>query len=352
MIASAVEVRAYDRRDMRSRWGHWEAFVARRAPIPLSYHPAWLEVLAVGLGHAPHCLEAADGGEVRGLLPLAFVRSILFGKALVGLPYLNYGGVMADDEDVARLLIDRAVGLAGRLGARRLEVRHERAVEHPDLRRHPGRKVNVTRSLPATAGELWDGLGSGVRNQVRKGRKGGLAVAWGGEELLPEFHAVFSRNMRDLGTPSYGPGLFRAIVRQFPDRAEFCVVRAGDTPAAAALLVHGWGVTEVPSASSIRRFNPSCANMLMYWNLLERAVGRGQSSFDFGRSTAGGPVLKFKEQWGGRPTPAEWRVYAPSGEVGGARPDDPRYGRMIRLWKRLPLAVARHLGPLIVRGIP
>ena len=67
-----------------------------------------------------------------------------------------------------------------------------------------------------------------MRNQVRKGQKNGLMVAWGGEDLLPEFYDVFSRNMRDLGTPVYGRALFRAALRQFPDRAEFCVVRLED----------------------------------------------------------------------------------------------------------------------------
>jgi hypothetical protein len=34
------------------------------------------------------------------------------------------------------------------------------------------------------------------------------------------------------------------------------------------------------------------------------------------------------------------------------RPDNPRYERMIRLWKRLPVWLTRQFGPMIVRGIP
>ena len=137
-----------------------------------------------------------------------------------------------------------------------------------------------------------------MRNQVRKGEKSGLTVARGGEELLPDFYSVFSRNMRDLGTPVYGAGLFAAALRQFPSDAELFVVRAERTPVAAALLLHGPGVTEVPSASSLRQYNHTCANMLLYWNLLERAVERGQAVFDFGRSTIDGPTYRFKKQWG------------------------------------------------------
>ena len=210
----------------------------------------------------------------------------------------------------------------------------------------------MRRPLPATSEDLWKALASSVRNQIRKGRKNGLTVCWGGEELLPDFYAVFSRNMRDLGTPVYGRALFRSIVRHFPDQAEFCVVRAGDEPAAVALLLHGWGVTEVPSASSLRRFNPTCANMLMYWNLLERAVERGQGTFDFGRCTPDSSVLKFKQQWGGQAEPAQWQTYLRTGDATEGRPDNHRYQKFVNLWRRLPVPLTCWIGPPIVRGIP
>jgi len=53
--------------------------------------------------------------------------------------------------------------------------------------------------LPKTPEVLWKGLDAKVRNQIRKGQKANLSVAWGGPELLPDFYAVFSHNMRDLG---------------------------------------------------------------------------------------------------------------------------------------------------------
>jgi FemAB-related protein (PEP-CTERM system-associated) len=212
----------------------------------------------------------------------------------------------------------------------------------------------MRRSLPPTAGELWDDLDPKVRNQVRKADKAGLTVHWGGPDLLDPFYEVFSHNMRDLGTPVFGLSLFRAILKRFGDRAEICVVRLADagTPIAAALLLHGRGVTEVPSASSLRAYNATCANMLMYWKLLERAVERGQGIFDFGRSSPEASTFRFKKQWGAEPHPACWQYYLRSGDLSAMRPENPRYQRKIEAWKRLPLWLTRLIGPLIVRGIP
>jgi FemAB-related protein (PEP-CTERM system-associated) len=349
---SALTIEIRTPRELERRLPALETYVAAQEQMPLSRHPGWLSVLERGLGHEVLCLEAVEDGKTCGLLPLAHVHSLLFGHFLVSLPYLNHGGVLADNERVAQLLIDQSIELAKRLNVRYLELRHERALEHPALGDRMNHKVHMRLPLPATPGTLWDRLSGKVRNQVRKGQKSQLSVVWGGEDLLDEFYAVFSHNMRDLGTPVYGRRFFQSILRQFGERAELCVVRTGDKPAATALLLHGWGVTEVPSASSLRQFSSTCANMLLYWHLLERAVQRGQSVFDFGRSSMDSNTFRFKKQWGAEPSPADWQYHVRIGTINAVRPENPRYQRFIRMWQRMPLWLTRLVGPAIVRGIP
>ncbi len=351
--APAATIDLHTRQSLTAALPRLERFLLRDGPVvPLSRHPGWLPVLARGLQQTPYCLEAIDGDCTRGFLALVDVRTLLFGRFLVSLPYLNYGGPVAEDEEVAHQLIARAAELADQLGVKYLELRHEYPVAHPALRHVRTDKVHMRLDLPATPGTLWDDLDAKVRNQVRKGQKNNLTVSWGGHDQLRDFYTVFSQNMRDLGTPVYSRRLFAAILDQFPERAELCVVRSGDLPVASALLLHGWGVTEVPSASSLRSHNNTCANMLMYWQLLERAVQRGQDVFDFGRSSEDGPTMRFKKQWGATPAASEWQFYLRHGELGGLQKENPRYQMMIRLWQRLPVAVTRVLGPPIVRGIP
>jgi FemAB-related protein (PEP-CTERM system-associated) len=211
----------------------------------------------------------------------------------------------------------------------------------------------MRRELPATVDLLWKSYDPKVRNQVRKAEKSNFEVTWGGFDFLDDFMAVIEQNMRDLGTPFYGKAFFAAILEMFPEQAEIAVLRCPDGKSVAAgLLLHGSGITEVPSASSLKEYNSTCANMLLYRHLLDRAVRRGQSIFDFGRSTPEGPTFKFKKQWGASPSPAVWQYASLSGRVGDARPDNPRYALAIRLWKKLPVWLTSRIGPAIVRGIP
>ena len=328
-------------------------FVRTSAPtVPLGKHPAWLNVFRVALDHEVYAVEAIADGRTCGFLPLAHVSSLLFGRFLVSLPYLNTNGVVAASADVQAQLVSRAVTLADELNVRYLELRHETPVDHPELNAALTSKVHMRLPLPANTERLWKGFDPKVRNQVRKGEKNRFAVAWGGAELLDGFHDVLSRNMRDLGTPVYGKPLFREILATFPDDAEICLVRDGQRPIAAALLIHGWGTTEVPTASALKEYNPSCANMMMYARLLERSVQRGQREFDFGRSTTEGSTFRYKKQWGAVPHPAVWQYAVKDGGIADMRPDNPRYRHAIRVWQNLPLRLTRYLGPVIVRGIP
>src|SRR5215470_8127844 len=84
-------------------------YAARGDRVALSRDPGWLTVLAEAFGHTPYALEAVEDGRTVGYLPLAFVKSLLFGRYLVSLPYLNSNGIQADHDAAARALVDRAV---------------------------------------------------------------------------------------------------------------------------------------------------------------------------------------------------------------------------------------------------
>src|SRR5437660_5911862 len=100
------EVRDLSYNDLAARLPGFEAYLLRSENVPLSRHPAWLLVLQEGLRHIPYCLEATEDERTCGFLALAYVRSLIFGRVLVSLPYVNYGGIVAKDDLVMELLID------------------------------------------------------------------------------------------------------------------------------------------------------------------------------------------------------------------------------------------------------
>ncbi|KAA1261014.1 FemAB family protein [Rubripirellula obstinata] len=322
------------------------------APRLAAHQDHWMNSLCDGFGHRGFLLRAIDDDDVVGLLPLVLVSGPIFGKFLVSLPYLNTGGVWARSTDAALALIDRACDLADELDVKHLELRHEQNIEHPKFNFQRTDKVHMRLDLPATDEDLERMLKSKVRSQIRKSNEHHLSVEFGKMELVDDFHNVFARNMRDLGTPVFSKKLFQSIINHFADDAEFCVVRQSGRTIASGLLIHTDGCTEVPSASSLRSFNRTNANMLMYRSLLRRAIERGSQTFDFGRSSVGSGTYKFKSQWGAGPHAACWQYYVRKGDPNDMRPDAGGKQRLVKIWQRLPVWLTKTIGPTIVRGIP
>ena len=328
-----------------------DAYVAAHPEATAYHRRAWADLVHDTFGHRTANLVAESDGRIVGVLPLVFFRSAVFGRFAVSMPFFNYGGILADDAAVERELLARAVAEARAAGCSHLELRHTRQ-HFPELasKRH---KVAMVLPLAPNGDAQWLALDKKVRNQVRKAEKEGLTGESGGSELLPSFYEVFAHNMRDLGTPVYSSRFFDAVLTAFPDRSRVFVVRANGRPVAAS-IVHWTGATiEVPWASALREFNPLCANVLLYWHMVQFAVSRGCRSFDFGRSTPDEGTFRFKKQWGAEPRELVWEYWTADGTgVPELNPNNPKFDLAIRAWQRLPVWLATALGPSIVRNIP
>src|SRR4051812_9635032 len=86
----------------------WDIFVARRPWA--GYHDwRWRQVYEQVFGHTCTYFIASRDGGIEGVLPLVQIDSRLFGRTLTSLPFLNYGGVVADSEAAADALLTSAV---------------------------------------------------------------------------------------------------------------------------------------------------------------------------------------------------------------------------------------------------
>ncbi len=331
--------------------GEWDAFVAEHPGSTADHLYAWRTIFEDVLGHRTAYLVARCDGRVAGVLPLVLVRSRVFGRSAIAVPFLNYGGLLADHGAAKDALLAEATARARAFGASHIELRHvERQCEQLPFRQH---KLGMRRELTATSDALWSAVDRKIRNQVRKAQKEGLDAVTGGAELVSEFYTVFAENMRDLGTPVYPSALFSETLRLFPDRARVSVVRYKGRAVAAGIVIRFRDVVLNPWASSLREFRHLCPNMLLYWTLLEQAVKDGARVFDFGRSSPGGGTHQFKLQWGAVEAPLHWEyVLLTRAEPPNQGPSNPKFERAIRAWQRLPLSVANMLGPRIARHLP
>lgn len=330
---------------------HWDAYICARPEATHCHLWAWRQVIEETYGHGTHYLAAVSGGTVQGVLPLVSMQSWLFGTFLVSLPFLNYGGVLADSPKARDALTAEAAKLAAEIRARHVEIRQGDPAALGWKEVAP--KVAMRVPLPPTVGEYWNGLSSRLRNKVRRAGKNGLRARWGGVSAVASFYSVFSRNMRNLGTPVYPSRWFANVRDRFPASSDILEISDAGRPVAATFVTWYRDTVELPWIASVPEARGKYSTVQLYWTVLEWAIQRGFRRVDLGRCTPGSGVHRFKQQWGCEEKPLHWYYWlAPGQSIPQLRPDNPRYRMAIRAWQRLPLAVANQLGPRIVRSIP
>lgn len=344
--ASGIVVRALAA-DEEARWDGF----ARTVPGTSFHHLlGWRRVVERTLGARTHYRAAWRGDLLVGILPLVEVRSPLFGHALFSPGFGVYAGIAATEDAAVTALADDAATLGASLGVDYVELRHEtpRSIDWPEK---PGHAVTFQRPLLPTVEANFKAIPRKKRADLRKALDNpALRVETGVD--VGTFFAIYSESVRNLGTPVLPKAYYRAIVEEFGSAVDISAVHGPSGPLAAVMSfyfkdrVSPYYGGAVPAARGLHAYD------LMYWDVMRRAAESGLGVFDFGRSQRGSGAFDYKTYWGFAPEPLHYhyrlvRASAPP-EID---PRNPRYRLMVDLWKRLPLAVANLLGPVIARQI-
>lgn len=329
----------------------WDGYVLRSGHTTAYHLTAWKDIIEEVFGHKAYYLMAKENGNIAGILPLVFMKSLLFGRFLVSLPFFNYGGICAKSSDIEQALLAEAIVLARREAASHIELRHadKGQLGLPEKTT----KVAMVLDLPSSAEALWLGFKAKLRNQIRRAEREGMEVQCAGPEGVDGFYEVFAANMRDLGTPVYSKHFFSAILKAFPKSTKIVTVFHRKQPVASGFLVEFKERVEIPWASSLRKYNALAPNMLLYWHALKLSCEGGYRQFDFGRCSIDSTTYKFKEQWGAKPVQLYWQYWLSEGRpLPELNPSNQKYRLAIQLWKRIPLQITQLIGPTIVKNIP
>jgi len=300
-------------------------------------------------GHRTFYLYAQRGAQLVGVLPLAQVRSLLFGHTLSSLPFCVYGGTAVTEAAAEQALIDAARDLARRLGANHLELRN-RVAKNPDW---PRQDLYVTfrkNILPDEDANML-AIPRKQRAMVRKSIKAGLRAEI--DRSAERFFALYADNVHRHGTPALPKEYFRALLREFSGDCEILTVLTPGGEAISSVLSFYFRNEVIPYYAGDRlEARQLGANDFKYWELMRRACERGFRVFDYGRSKRDTGSYDFKKNWGFEPTPLQYEYdLIQANKIPQNNPTNPKYKALMRCWRLLPLRVANAVGPLIVRNL-
>jgi len=321
--------------------------------------PRWLELIESVYPrlriHRLVCTDALD--RICWLLPLVEIKPL--GKRrpmLISLPFGNYGGFLFPQENRTGLNDDTLVPLVHffeHSNALALELRE---IHEPTHSLHVEDRFKRFEILfPVDVDVLWKNVITGnARTSVRKADKFHVEPVFDYPGAVDAFQEIYERNASYHGTPIHPVAWYKTLTSLFSQESEIVFARYEGTFIGALLILHYQGKSILHAAVVDPEYRRIPITDKLIWSAFERIVQRRLTkSFDFGRTRPDPGKLFFKRKWGG----VEHAIYysyvmKPGEEIPQILPENPAYKPAIWMWRHLPMALKRSIGPLFRSRIP
>ncbi len=326
----------------------WDAFVEGCPEATFFHRSGWKTVLERAFGHRTHYLYVEENGEIQGLLPLAQVKSWLFGHTLASLPFCVYGGIIANSTAAKTALREAACELASQLKVDALEMRNSQASGQD----WPTKQLYATfrKEIDADPEVNLKAIPRKQRAVVRKGIKAGLV-----SETDPNWqrlYRIYAESVRNLGTPVFSANYFKILREVFAEDCGVLMITHQGQDIAGVMSFYFKDQVLPYYGGSITQARALKGNDFMYWELMRRSGEQGIRIFDYGRSKEGTGPYSFKKNWGFTPEPLSYEYFlVKSKTMPDINPLNPKYRFFVNSWKKLPLPAANLLGPLLSKSL-
>jgi FemAB-related protein (PEP-CTERM system-associated) len=333
---------------MRQRW---DQYVMDNDHGSVFHTTSWLKLIQSSFPHRPfHLVAETPAGKISGILPLFLVRSRIFGHIMTSTPQAAYGGILADNDPVSIKLFSEAQKLAQEKNVQFLELRNLHPSETLSLRTKD-LYVTFTQELTDDPKKNFSSIPRKTRAECRHGIKNGLEFKIN-EIGVDDFYKVYSRSVRDLGTPVFSKRLFSNGIQEFGDNCKIISVHWKNKLVSSVWTLFYKDEILPYYGGAIREYNRLGVNNFMYWMLIKYGCENGYRVFDFGRSKKGTGSFNFKKRWGMVMKDLPYQYYlVRQKSLPDTSPLNPKFSLSIRLWQKLPLPIANAFGPFIAKHL-
>jgi len=216
----------------------WNNYVASNPAACIHHRSEWREILSQSYGHKSLYLCARNSRQnIVASAAYSYEKPIIW-QQTGSLPFFQRGGAVADHPLIEHKLIQAAAAYGLKLEVDHIEYRDDIPRKHlPESPTAQTHKVNMVLSLPESHDTLWQGFTAKLRAQIRRPQREQPQVFIRGRENLNDFYAVYSRNMRDLGSPVQSKQFIDNILQHFPENSWLIVIKLRQRPVAAGFLL-------------------------------------------------------------------------------------------------------------------
>jgi len=342
----------------------WNEFVTRNHHSHVYHLWEWSDVICKTYKYKRHYLAVKEGEDILAVFPCVFVKSLIFGKRLISLPFVEYAGPMLKNDiasSKARLVLAQLLQYTDKwskiLKADYVEIRQPPSFLFP-LLLSTGFKAlqrHVTFRIDLTKGEskLWRDLDKKCRNSLRKAIKTGIKIEEVDLNGLEQYYELYLDVQKRRGSPPHSFNFFRNVYDAFkpPELLRMTLAMYDNKPIAGVMVFCFEDKLYWFGAVTDRKYANLNPTNLLLWNTIKFGVENNFRVFDLGQTRkADVGIYHFKSSWGGNETNLEDLVLS-SRNVELPEPSQRKYVFLSKMWSMMPKALARRIGPKVIGGI-
>jgi serine/alanine adding enzyme len=305
-----------------------------------------------------------EGQRIVGVLPVFYIRSMLFGDKIVSLPFCEYGGPLIPDccdqstaKNAIMMLLKKVHELAGKLMVDYVELRQPSGLTLSFVSSAGFRVLRryVTFRIGLTVGEseVWKNLDGRTRRHVKKAVRMGTKIVEVNVDSLGHYYTLYVRTQKSLGSPPHSYAFFRNLHDNFVRKGLLQMLMASyeGKPAAGIMVFCFNGKLYWWNNVLDRRYGSLDPTNLLLWHVIRWGTENGFKVLDLGRTRRQDVgVHHFKNGWGGQEVGLEDYVSF----LRSVKVPDPlqrRYVLSSRFWSLLPRSLIQEVGPRLVARI-
>lgn len=341
----------------------WNRFIGKLRFVSAFHFWEWGEIISEVYKQKRFYILAERESDIVAVLPLVHVKSRIFGKKLISLPFCEYGGFIFDSDAqfnvlALELILDYAKHIATELDVDYIELRSPSIYDFmmKNLKIHEYLRNERYVTFKLTLGkreELWKGLHKKTRNAVRKAIRSAIEVKIAEDEKeLLNYYELYLETQKRHGSPPHAYDFFKLIWDKFHRLG--CVyvwlakykdeVIAGNVIFRSRDTMDWWSNV---TRTKYRNLNPT--NLLL-WTAIEWGLDNDIEIFNFGRTRQGSTIHHFKKGWGGSEVVLSDFTYFRT-QKSLPDPTQKKYVYLAKIWSRIPTSISRRLGPKFVKSI-
>ncbi len=278
----------------------WDDLVSEHKDATIFHSSPWARVLKESYGYTPCYFTLIKNGELKVLIPLMEVKSLLTGTRGVSLPFTDYCPPILTHGYALEDLLPQLSKFGEQSGWKYFELR-DVSIRDEDVL-PSAIYLKHTLLLSEDENEIKSGFRSSTKRNIKKAEKEGVEVVRDDSMSgLKEFYRLNSLTRRDHGLPPQPFIFFRNLHTHIIKRG-FGTIFTGkyDGQIIAAIVCLHFGQKAIYKyGASDRRFQGTRANNLVMWEAIKYYGQSEYKNFSFGRTEPENKgLVQFKAGWG------------------------------------------------------